>query len=100
MSIRHADHRYGSMPTTPVPGYGIDHRSHELGSVLEHVRMGIEAPDYFAGAARYGCGLRPRSPYLGSYEQERYGGYGHELELNEMIRRLVAPISKQSLPPV
>ncbi|MCJ1361130.1 hypothetical protein MMC16_000227, partial [Acarospora aff. strigata] len=84
ISISHAADQYGSLPGTP---FGLEARPHDMALALEQARMNLEAPDYFSGVPRYGCNLRPRSPFPSSYDHERYSGYGHEADLNETVRR-------------
>lgn len=85
MSMRQSEERYASLPCTPL--YGVEARPQDMTLALEHARVGLEAPDYFAGAARFGCNLRPRSPFPSVYDQERFSSYNHELDVNEIVRR-------------
>ena len=89
ISISHAADQYGSLPGTP---FGLEARPHDMALALEQARMNLEAPDYFSGVPRYGCNLRPRSPFPSSYDHERYSGYGHEADLNETVRRYAVAI--------
>ena len=75
------------MPGTPL---GVDPRAMtqaNMGIAMDHMRMGLEVPDYFAGGTRYSGGPRPRSPYPGGYEPEPFNAYEAEVDRADHILR-------------
>lgn len=87
MSLRPHPDPYRSMPGTPL---AVDPRAMsqaEMDLSMNHVRMGLEVPDYFGNGARYSGGPCPRSPYPGGYEQEPHHAYQAELERADHILR-------------
>jgi hypothetical protein len=85
---------YRSLPGSPRP---MDHRAlsaSDIGLAMNHVRLGLDAPDYFqhregGPPPRYsGSMMEPPSPYLGEYESERYAvPFDVEVRTPEMTHR-------------
>lgn len=71
MSVRAHHDPYRSLPCTPL---GMDLRNLaavDLTPVLNQVRMGLEAQDYFS-SPRYGGGMRASSPYPHGIDVESF----------------------------
>lgn len=85
MPVRQSEERYVSLPCTPL--YGVDPRPQDMALALEHARLGLEAPDYFSGAGRFGCNVRPRSPFPNVYDHERLSSHSYDVDVNEVVRR-------------
>lgn len=89
MSLRQHPDPYRSMPGTPL---SVDPRTMAQADVdmaMNHVRIGLEVPDYFGSGARYSAGPCPRSPYPAGYEQEPYNAYQAELDRADHILRYI-----------
>lgn len=87
MSIRPHPDPYRSMPGTPL---AVDPRAMtpaDMDIAMNHVRMGLEVPDYFGSGARYSGSPCPRSPYSGGYEQEPCIAYQADVDRADHIVR-------------
>ena len=93
MAIRPSHEPYRSMPGTPL---GMDHhrtdpRARDLTLAMDAARLGLDGLDYFSGGAqRYGSGHRPRSPFLGDYDEGFLSApYGLDTCSSSLVNRYV-----------